>query len=219
MGQQYIVNPYTYSFPQYQPVAAPVQAVQTAPVAKSYTPTVYSANPMVFTQLPKGSGNFLPDVFGWDRGSEYFNKWLNVPVQLRANRVRWRTDGQMMRNGFNSASGADPNKFTDKYSNPGSYQGRRKREAEPQQYIVNPYTYPFPQYQPVAAPVQAVQTAPDAKSYTPTVYSANPTLPGIWTQLPKGSGNFLPDAFGWDRGSEYFNKWLNVPVQLRANRV
>ena len=116
-------SPYTYSFPQYQPVAAPVQAVQTAPVAKSYTPTVYSADPMVFTQLPKGSGNYLPDIFGWDRGSEYFNKWLNVPVQLRANRVRWRTDGQRMRNGFNSASGADPNKFTDKTSYPGSYQG------------------------------------------------------------------------------------------------
>ena len=58
-----------------------------------------------------------------------------MPVQLRANRVRWRTDGQRMRNGFNSASGADPNKYTDKYSNPGSYQGRRRKreaEAEPQ---------------------------------------------------------------------------------------
>ena len=54
-----------------------------------------------------------------------------MPVQLRNNRVRWRTDGQRMRNGFNSASGADPNKYTDKYSNPGSYQGRRrKRDAE-----------------------------------------------------------------------------------------
>ena len=79
--------------------------------------------------------NYLKDVFGWERGNEYFNKWNDVPVQLRANRVRWRTDGQRMRNGFNSASGADPNKYTDKYSNPGSYQGRRRKreaEAEPQ---------------------------------------------------------------------------------------
>ena len=115
----------------YQPA---VQAVSAA--APSYTPKVYSADPGFWTQIQPGSGNYLKDVFGWDRGSEYFNKWLNVPVQLRANRVRWRTDGQRMRNGFNSASGADPNKFTDKYSNPGSYQGRRKREAEPQQYVV-----------------------------------------------------------------------------------
>ena len=75
-------------------------------------------------------GTYLPGVFGWDRGYDRFSKWLDVPVQLRNNRVRWRTDGQRMSNGFNSASGADPNKYTDKYSNPGSYQGRRKREAE-----------------------------------------------------------------------------------------
>ena len=121
---------------QYQPVVQPVQAVE-----KSYAPTTYSANAEPFIgiwdQLPKGSGKYLPGVFGWDRGEDYFMKWNTVPVQLRNNRVRWRTDGQMMRNGFNSASGADPNKKTDKYSYPGSYQGKRKkREAEPQQYIV-----------------------------------------------------------------------------------
>ena len=71
----------------------------------------------------------MPDLFGWDRGSEHFNKWLKVPIHHK-NNVRWRIDGQKMSNGFNSASGADPNKFTDKYSNPGSYQGRRKRDAE-----------------------------------------------------------------------------------------
>ena len=115
----------------HQPV---IQAAPAAP-PPSYTPTVYSADPGFFTQIPLGSGNYLKDVFGWDRGYEYFNKWNDVPVQLRANRVRWRTDGQRMRNGFNSASGADPNKYTDKYSNPGSYQGRRRKreaDAEPQ---------------------------------------------------------------------------------------
>ena len=102
-------------------------------------PTLYNAeaDPIYADSAPGfANGVFLSDVFGWNRGPEYFNKWLNVPVQLRNNRVRWRTDGQRMRNGFNSASGADPNKYTDKYSNPGSYQGRKKREAEPQQYIV-----------------------------------------------------------------------------------
>merc|ERR1712156_800369 len=167
--QQYIVNPYTYSLPQYQavapqyqPVVQPIQAVE-----KSYAPTTYSAKAEPFIgiwdQLPKGSGKHLPGVFGWDRGEDYFMKWNTVPVQLRNNRVRWRTDGQMMRNGFNSASGADPNKYTDKKSYPGSYQGRKKkREAEPQQYIVNPYTYSFPQ--PVATSVQA--------AYVPTTYAA-----------------------------------------------
>merc|ERR1711935_490605 len=59
------------------------------------------------------------------------------------NNVRWRIDGQKMSNGFNSASGADPNKFTDKYSNPGSYQGRRKRDAEADpQYFATPYVIP-----------------------------------------------------------------------------
>ena len=130
---------------KYQPAAQTVPAVASYTPAVStpsvvntptavYTPTTYIANPTAdpgfFVQIPAGSGNYLPDVFGWERGSEYFNKWLDVPVQLRNNRVRWRTDGQNMRNGFNSASGADPNKYTDKYSNPGSYQGRKKREAE-----------------------------------------------------------------------------------------
>ena len=124
-----LFSPYTYSFPQYQavapqyqPVVQPIQAVE-----KSYAPTTYSAKAEPFIgiwdQLPKGSGKYLPGVFGWDRGEDYFMKWNTVPVQLRNNRVRWRTDGQMMRNGFNSASGADPNKYTDKKSYPGSYQG------------------------------------------------------------------------------------------------
>ena len=100
-------------------------------------PTLYDAQPGFLTQIPKGSGKYLPDLFGWERGPDYFSKWNKVPVQLRNNRVRWRTDGQNMRNGFNSASGADPNKYTDKYSNPGSYQGRKKREAEAEpQYVV-----------------------------------------------------------------------------------
>ena len=116
----YFFSPYTYSFPQYQPVAAPVQ-VEPAQVEKSYVPTTYAASPGWLVGQTKGT--YLPGVFGWDRGYDRFSKWLDVPVQLRNNRVRWRTDGQMMRNGFNSASGADPNKFTDKYSNPGSYQG------------------------------------------------------------------------------------------------
>ena len=129
--------------PQPQVVAYPqVAPVSYAEPKKDYTPTLYNAEPKpfigVWNQIREGSGNYLPDVFGWDRGNEYFNKWLNVPVQLRANRVRWRTDGQRMRNGFNSASGADPNKYTDKLSYPGSYQGRRrKREADADpQYVV-----------------------------------------------------------------------------------
>ena len=94
------------------------------------TPTLYNADPGFFAQLPQGGGKYLPGVFGWDRGSDHFKKWNTVPVPLRANRVKWRTDGQRFSNGFNSQGGADPNKFTDKYSNPGSYQGRRKRDAE-----------------------------------------------------------------------------------------
>jgi len=237
----YYPQPQVASYPQYQQVAPssyaepkedtsalkptlynanPIYADNpTTYAVPSYTPMVYSADPGIFAQLPKGSGKYLPGVFGWDRGSDYFKKWNTVPVPLRANRVRWRTDGQRMSNGFNSASGADPNKFTDKYSNPGSYQGRRKREAEPQ-YIVSPYSYSYPQYQPVAAPVQVensyVPTTYAVPSYTPMVYSADP---GIFAQLPKGSGKYLPGVFGWDRGSDYFKKWNTVPVPLRANRV
>merc|ERR1712241_36920 len=224
---QYYINPYytpyqpvvqyypqAVAYPQYQQEAPSSYAEPKDDKATELKPTLYNAEPEPFigiwNQIPKGSGRYLPDVFGWDRGPEYFNKWLNVPVQLRNNRVRWRTDGQRMSNGFNSASGADPNKYTDKLSYPGSYQGRKKREAEPQQYIVSPYTYSFPQYQPVAAPVQAVS------SYTPTVYSADP---GFMTQIQPGSGKYLPDFFGWDRGTEHFKKWLNVPTQLRGNKV
>jgi len=222
---QYFINPYytpyqpvvSYypqpaSYPQFQQVVPSSYAEPKADKTSELKPTLYKADasPGVWTQLPQGSGNYLPDLFGWDRGPDYFKKWNNVPVQLRNNNVRWRTDGQRMANGFNSASGADPNKYTDKYSYPGSYQGRKKREADPQQYIVSPYTYSFPQYQTVAAPVQAVS------SYTPTVYSADP---GFLTQIQPGSGKYLPDLFGWDRGTEHFKKWLNVPTQLRGNKV
>ena len=119
-------------------MAQPVQAVE-----KSFVPSTYSANPEpffvgVWDQIPKGSGKYLPDVFGWERGPDYFSKWNTVPVQLRANKVRWRTDGQNMRNGFNSASGADPNKYTDKLSYPGSYQGWG--EGTKQKIIIVPDT-------------------------------------------------------------------------------
>merc|ERR1712018_1069081 len=112
-----------------------------------------------------GSGNYLPDVFGWERGQNHFKKWLKKPI-THNNRVKWRTHGQKMGNGFNSASGADPNKFTDKYSNPGSYQGRRKREAEAEpQYMVSMYSQPqvhVPAYTPT------VYTQPEVPSVTPT---------------------------------------------------
>ena len=127
------------AYPQYQQVAPSSYAEPKKDDASNLKPTLYNAEP-IYADNPFGenlaNGVFLSDVFGWNRGPEHFSKWLNVPVQLRNNRVRWRTDGQRMSNGFNSASGADPNKYTDKYSNPGSYQGRKKREAEPQQYIV-----------------------------------------------------------------------------------
>ena len=103
------------------------------PVMPSYTPTVYSADPGFFVQLPQGSGNYLPDVFGWERGQNYFKKWLKKPVTSN-NNVKWSTHGQTFKT--YQPGGADPNKFTEKYSNPGSYQGRRKREAEAEpQYL------------------------------------------------------------------------------------
>merc|ERR1711953_543423 len=214
---QYFINPYytpyqpvvSYypqpQYPQYQVV--PTVAEPKEDKTTDLKPTLYDAQPGFLTQIPKGSGKYLPDLFGWERGPDYFSKWNKVPVQLRNNRVRWRTDGQNMRNGFNSASGADTNKYTDKYSNPGSYQGRKKREAEAEpQYVVSPYTYAYPQ--PVATSVQA--------AHVPTTYAAEP---GFLTQIPAGSGKYLPDVFGWERGPDYFKKWNNVPVQLRNNRV
>merc|ERR1712117_892504 len=120
---QYYINPY---YTPYQPVVQYYPQAVAYPQYQQVAPSSY-AEPEPFigiwNQLPKGSGKYLPGVLGWDRGEDYFMKWNTVPVQLRNNRVRWRTDGQMMRNGFNSASGADPNKKTDKYSYPGSYQG------------------------------------------------------------------------------------------------
>ena len=119
--------PQAVAYPQYQQVAPSSYAEPKEDKASEIKPTLYNAEPEPFigiwNQLPKGSGKYLPGVFGWDRGEDYFMKWNDVPVQLRNNRVRWRTDGQMMRNGFNSASGADPNKYTDKYSYPGAYEG------------------------------------------------------------------------------------------------
>merc|ERR1739844_264969 len=180
---QYFINPY---YTPYQPVVSYYPQPASYPQYQQVVPSSYAE--------PKEdkTSELKPTLYTADPG------------------VRWRTDGQRMANGFNSASGADPNKYTDKYSYPGSYQGRKKREAEPQQYIVNPYTYSFPQYQTVAAPVQAVS------SCTPTMYSADP---GFLTQIQPGSGKYLPDLFGWDRGTEHFKKWLNVPTQLRGNKV
>ena len=92
-------------------------------VASSYAPTTYAASPEPGLLFDKAlDATFLPGVFGWDRGSDHFAKWLKRPITSN-NRVSWRTHGQRMSNGFNSASGADPNKKTDKYSYPGSYQG------------------------------------------------------------------------------------------------
>ena len=78
-------RPYVYP---YQP------AVQTVPAITSYTPSVYSADPGFFVQLPAGGGKYLPDVFGWERGSEYYKKWLGCPTALCKNRVKWRTNDQ-----------------------------------------------------------------------------------------------------------------------------
>jgi len=44
-----------------------------------------------FVQLPAGGGKYLPDVFGWERGSEYYKKWLGCPTAPCKNRVKWRT--------------------------------------------------------------------------------------------------------------------------------
>jgi len=173
---QFIATPYVYP---YQP------AVQTVPAVTSYTPTVYSAEPGFFVQLPPGGGKFLPDVFGWDRGSEHYKKWLGCPTALCKNRVKWRTDGQRFKT--YQPGGADPNKFTDKYSNPGSYQGRKKRDAEADpQYFATQFVDPMSgakAYYPVMPTTQYVQTmpqvsyvqaAPQQVSYTPTTYAADP---------------------------------------------
>merc|ERR1712241_1559335 len=183
---QFIATPYVYP---YQP------AVQTVPAVTSYTPTVYSADPGFFVQLPPGGGKYLPDVFGWERGSEYYKKWLGCPTALCKNRVKWRTDGQRFKT--YQPGGADPNKFTDKYSDPGQYQGRKKRDAEadPQYFATPTYT-----------------TAVIAPSYgtpavLPVIYEAEP---GFFVQLTPGSGKFLPGLFP-NRGPSYFDQWLEPP--------
>jgi len=176
---QFIATPYVY------PYQSPVQTVQTVPTVSSVTPTVYSADPGFFVQLPAGGGKFLPDVFGWERGSEYYKKWLGCPTALCNNRVKWRTDGQRFKT--YQPGGADPNKFTDKYSNPGSYQGRKKRDAEADpQYFATQFVDPMSgakAYYPVMPTTQYVQTmpqvsyvqaAPQQVSYTPTTYAADP---------------------------------------------
>merc|ERR1711944_194120 len=130
-----------YSQPQVVPSYTPTVYAQPQ-VVPSYTPTTYASDPGFFVQIQPGSGNYLPDVFGWERGQNHYKKWLKKPI-THNNRVKWRTHGQKMGNGFNSAPGADPNKFTDKYSNPGSYQGRRKREAEAEpQYFATQFYDP-----------------------------------------------------------------------------
>merc|ERR1712117_240903 len=176
---QFIATPYVST---YQPV------VQTVPVAPSHTPTVYTANPGFFVQLPKGGGQYLPDVFGWERGTDHFKKWLKRPI-THNNNVKWRTDGQRFKT--YQPGGADPNKFTDKYSDPGQYRGRKKRDAEadPQYFatqFVDPMTgakgyypvVPTTSYvqptvqtvQPVQPQVSYVQAAPQVR----TVYTADP---------------------------------------------
>merc|ERR1712117_436137 len=153
---QFIATPYVST---YQPV------VQTVPVVPSYTPTVYTANPGFFVQLPKGGGQYLRDVFGWERGTDHFQKWLKRPI-THNNNVKWRTDGQRFKT--YQPGGTDPNKFTDKYSDPGQYQGRKKRDAEADpQYLatqfVDPMTgvkgyYPVVPATSYVQPVQTVQT-------------------------------------------------------------
>merc|ERR1712018_186863 len=181
---QFIATPYVYP---YQP------AVQTVPAITSYTPSVYSADPGFFVQLPAGGGKCLPDVFGWERGSEYYKKWSGCPTALCKNRVKWRTDGQRFKT--YQPGGADPNKFTDKYSDPGQYQGRKKRDAEadPQYFatqFVDPMTgakgyypvVPTTSYvqptvqtvQPVQPQVSYVQAAPQVTPQVRTVYTADP---------------------------------------------
>merc|ERR1711953_1597910 len=98
-------------------------------------------------------------------------------------------------------------------------------EADPQ-YFINPYYTPYqpvvsyypqpqyPQYQVV--PTVAEPKEDKTTDLKPTLYDAQP---GFLTQIPKGSGKYLPDLFGWERGPDYFSKWNKVPVQLRNNRV
>merc|ERR1712110_554434 len=138
---QYFINPYytpyqpvvsyypqSASYPQFQQVVPSSYAEPKEDKTSELKPTLYTAEPGYLTQIPQGSGKYLPDLFGWERGPDYFKKWNNVPVQIRNNRVRWRTDGQRMANGFNSASGADPNKYTTSIPIPAPIRaGRRGR--------------------------------------------------------------------------------------------
>ena len=103
----------------------------TAVIAPSYgtpavLPVIYEAEPGFFVQLTPGSGKFLPGLFP-NRGPSYFDQWLEPPFG-QGNQVHWSTDGQKM--GPYQPGGADPNKFTDKYS-------KRSADAEPK---------PEPQY-------------------------------------------------------------------------
>ena len=86
---------------------------------------IYAAEPGFFTQIQPGSGKFLPGFAGWDRGSNYFDKWLKRPVHL-GNQVHWSTSGQHV--GPYQPGGADPNKFTQKYS-------KRSADSESQYYV------------------------------------------------------------------------------------
>ena len=103
----------------------------TAVITPSYgtpavLPVIYEAEPGFFVQLTPGSGKFLPGLFP-NRGPGYFDQWLEPPFG-QGNQVHWSTDGQKM--GPYQPGGADPNKFTDKYS-------KRSADAEPK---------PEPQY-------------------------------------------------------------------------
>merc|ERR1712117_722709 len=181
---QFIATPHVYP---YQP------AVQTVPAITSYTPSVYSADPGFFVQLPAGGGKYLPDVFGWERGSEYYKKWLGCPTALCKNRVKWRTDGRRVKT--YQPGGADPNKFTDKYSDPGQYQGRKKRDAEADaQYFatqfVDPMTgakgyYPVvPATSYVQPTVQTVQTVQPQVSYVQAAPQVTPQVRTVYTADP-----------------------------------
>ena len=107
----------------------------TTVVAPSYAtpavlPVIYEAEPGFFVQLSPGSGKFLPGFLGWDRGPDYFDKWLKTPAAIHGNQVHWSTSGQHV--GPYQPGGADPNQFTDKYS---KRSADAEPEAEPQYYV------------------------------------------------------------------------------------
>ena len=112
------------SRPTYTTVVAPSYATPAV------LPVIYEAEPGFFVQLSPGSGKFLPGFLGWDRGPDYFDKWLKTPAAIHGNQVHWSTSGQHV--GPYQPGGADPNQFTDKYS---KRSADAEPEAEPQYYV------------------------------------------------------------------------------------